>query len=747
MRRFAGAMLAAGFAAATLVPLTLTEAASGASAGQSAPATPSPTASSSQKPSRPGKTPSTPTPAPTPTQRVVPAGPPAPVGGMPKPSANCVSQRGRPHLTSEPWAQRALDFSSVWDLTKGQHVTVAVVDSGIDYTPQLAGRVTRTDLTGGNGEDCVPHGTIVASIIAASDARAKGVPFYGVAPAAHILAIRVQQQEDTGSLSVAARRRTLLNIANGLRYAVAEHAKVINVSIQVSASYPALRAAVAFALNHNVVVVAAAGNDSPGGGQGPFYPASYPGVLSVNAVGQNGQLGDFDVSGTPVSVTAPGVDVASDYPGGFDPANNGTSFATAFVSGEAALVRAAYPRLSAAQVVHRIIATADGGAGAHTGAGMINPVQAVTEVLPRQSAGAGAAAAGPASRVPVPRPSGVSSATRTVAFSVTGGAIGVAALVAIGAVVVPQGRRRHWRAGRFGSAPIPITSSDTAPGPARPKRAAQPEQAAGAKRQADPGRPAETGTGRPAETRRARRARRPARPKPAARPERTAEADRAAQLPRPSGPSQLPGPGQLPGTGWLPGPSQLPPSQPPASIEPTARQRPAPGQVPGTGGPPVPGYRTPPPAQPPAPRQQPPYRQTPDTGQPPAPRYAPPSPAQPATPVQQDPYRQTPDTGEPPAPRYEPPQATQRPTPGQQDPYGHIPGIGQPSAARHGPTATGAQPPPPGQQLTSGYVPAADQPAPADRPGTGRQPEVGEPPSEPPPPAPRRSRGARHRRR
>ena len=359
---------------------------------------------------------------------------------MPEPSANCLSQRGRTHLTSEPWAQRALDFSSVWDLTRGQHITVAVVDSGIDYTPQLAGRVSRVDLTGGNGEDCIPHGTIVASIIAASDARAKGIPFYGVAPAAHILSIRVQQQEGTSGQTDAQRRKTLADIANGIRYAVVKHAKVINVSIQVSASYPALRSAVEFALHRNVVVVAAAGNDNPGGGQGPFYPASYPGVLSVNAVDQYGQLGGFDVSRTPVSVTAPGVDVASDYPGGFDPSNNGTSFATAFVSGEAALVRAAYPQMPAAQVVRRIVATAAGRTGAHTGAGMINPVQAVTAVLPPHPA-----TPAPAHLVPVPRPRAVNSYTRTVALSVTAGALLTAALVAIGAVVVPQGRRRHWR--------------------------------------------------------------------------------------------------------------------------------------------------------------------------------------------------------------------------------------------------------------------------------------------------------------
>lgn len=471
MRRFAGAALASGFAICALVPLTILAGAAGASAVRSAraagavsAATPAPSASGSASPKPTRAAGPTGQPVPPPTLQAAPPGPPKPVRGMPEPSANCLSQRGRTHLTSEPWAQRALGFSSVWDLTRGQHVTVAVVDSGIDYTPQLAGRVSRVDLTGGNGEDCIPHGTDIASIIAASDARARGIPFYGVAPAAHILSIRVQQQEGTSGQTNAQRRKTLMDIARGIRYAIAEHAKVINVSIQVSASYPALRAAVEFALRRGAVVVAAAGNDSPGGGQGPFYPASYPGVLSVNAVDQYGQLGGFDVSRTPVSVTAPGVNVASDYPGGFDPSNNGTSFATAFVSGEAALVRAAYPRLTAAQVVHRIIATAAGRTGAHTGAGMINPVQAVTAVLPPQRA-----ASAPPHQVRVPRPRAVNSLTRTVALSVTGGALVTAALVAIGAVVVPLGRRRRWRPGPLAPAPLASpapASALTTPAPA-----------------------------------------------------------------------------------------------------------------------------------------------------------------------------------------------------------------------------------------------------------------------------------------
>jgi membrane-anchored mycosin MYCP len=465
MRRFAGAVLGAGFAISALVPLTIPARPAGAVAGQAgrsagalgsaAAATPSPT----PKTSRSAKPP-TGQPVPPPT----PPGPPAPVQGMPQPSGNCLSQRGRTHLASEPWAQRALDFSSVWDLTRGQHVTVAVVDSGIDYTPQLAGRVSHVDLTGGNGEDCIPHGTIVASIIAASDARARGIPFYGVAPAAHILAIRVQQQEATSGLTDAQRRKTLRDIANGIRYAALKHAKVINVSIQVSAGYPALRSAVEFALRHNAVVVAAAGNDNPGGGQGPFYPASYPGVLSVNAADQNGQLGGFDVNRTPVSVTAPGVNVASDYPGGFDPSSNGTSFAAAFVSGEAALIRAAYPHMPAAQVVHRIIATAAGRTGAHTGAGMINPVQAVTAVLPP-----GPAPSPPEHLVPIPHTRAVNPYTRTVALSVTACALLTAALVAIAAMVIPQGRRRHWRPARLTLPPAPTHVPASAPVPALPR--------------------------------------------------------------------------------------------------------------------------------------------------------------------------------------------------------------------------------------------------------------------------------------
>src|SRR5204863_3482145 len=186
-----------------------------------------------------------------------------------------------------------------------------------------------------------------------------------------------------------------------------------------------LRNAVRYALRHNVVVVAAAGNDigqdgtdanNANDGTGPFYPAAYPGVLAVGAIGPGGVLAGFSDRYTPVGVTAPGVNVTSAYPGTFpaayDAVQNGTSFAAAFVSGVVALVRSAHPGLNAAQVVARIEATAHGATGPGTGHGLVDPVRAVTAVLPAEQA---SAASRPASNPASAAPSGISTPTVALA--------------------------------------------------------------------------------------------------------------------------------------------------------------------------------------------------------------------------------------------------------------------------------------------------------------------------------------------
>src|SRR5690242_12016664 len=363
----------------------------------------------------------------------------ASVRGLPGPVPGCPPELGTAAPAAAPWAQQELGFASVWQRTRGAGVTVAVVDSGVDANPQFGDRVIPgPDLVAGTkpgippGADCVGHGTAVASIIAA--APVPGVSFTGVAPAARILSVKISGT-DTFPTSVT---------PQGIMDAVQFGADVINLSLATPNDVQGLRNAVEYALRHNVVVVAAAGNDIGQGGTdandandgtGPFYPAAYPGVLAVGAIGPGGVLAGFSDRYTPVGVTAPGVNVTSAYPGTFpaayDAVQNGTSFAAAFVSGVVALVRSAHPGLTAAQVVARIEATAHGGTGPGTGHGMVDPVRAVSAVLPAEQAGA-------AGRQASAAPSGLS--TRTVVLAAIAGAFGLAVVVLTAVLVI---RRRH----------------------------------------------------------------------------------------------------------------------------------------------------------------------------------------------------------------------------------------------------------------------------------------------------------------
>jgi membrane-anchored mycosin MYCP len=453
MRRIAAAMLGVALAGAVQGPAV---AAAGSRAQSPRPAT---VQASPKPPARPPARPASKPPGPTKPPHPPPPSLPVPKAVEPSPNLQQCPGQGSSKVTSEPWAQQALDFSSVWPLATGAGVTVAVVDSGVDYSRQLAGKVTAVDLTGTGYQDCVGHGTEIAAIIAASDMQARGVPFEGVAPGARILSIKVNNS-DAGSSAL---------MAQGIRLAAELGAKVINVSI-VSASTPELQSAVDFALQHGAVVVAAGGNDEDQTGTGPFYPASYPGVLSVGAVASDGARSSFSDVRSHVAVTAPGEDVTSDSPWGYQ-VNNlaGTSYATAFVSGVVALLRSRYPGLSPAEVVKRITETANGAAGVGTGNGLINPLQAITGVLPAGAATSPSAAVTPQA-VPVSRARPPDRAAIDAGMEITAAALAAALLVSVGGVVIIQGRRRRWRAAR---AQIPAAEGEAAgtpgPGPFGPK--------------------------------------------------------------------------------------------------------------------------------------------------------------------------------------------------------------------------------------------------------------------------------------
>jgi type VII secretion-associated serine protease mycosin len=372
---------------------------------------------------------------PNPTGRCTPVTP-----GQPDPGTQNVSFF-KP-TTGTPWAQTTLSYPSVWRLTEGGGVTVALIDSGVDANPQLNGRieVRRNFASAPSGPadgDCVGHGTMAAGLIAASSQNGG---LGGMAPQATILSLKITNTDVITNVNV---------VAKAINAAVADHVQVINMSLASTSGSPALAAAVQNAISNNIVVVAAAGNDGPDPANpkttdtGPFYPAAYPGVLSVGAVDQNGALASFSDQKTPVGVTAPGDNITSTYPGtnGDSYANSqGTSFAAPLVAGLAALVRARYPQLSVAQVVQRIEETADGNEGPGTGYGLINPVQALTAaVIPAENRSQSTA-------VTINRPA-ANGTQKTVTLALTGGAIAIVVIVLAAAVVIPAGRRRRWRPG------------------------------------------------------------------------------------------------------------------------------------------------------------------------------------------------------------------------------------------------------------------------------------------------------------
>ncbi|RZS90379.1 type VII secretion-associated serine protease mycosin [Motilibacter rhizosphaerae] len=387
---------------------------------------------------------------------------------LPGPGARAATRecvRTTSATTPQPWQLSRLQPQRVWALTQGAGITVAVIDSGVDAASvHLRGAVVAgPDVLGRPGgpstTDCSGHGTAVASLVAGRPVA--GSPFEGIAPAARILAVRQTEQ-----VQGAQPRGDAHGLALALRAAVDQGAQVVNVSVTAPGSTPELAAAVQYALSRDVVVVAAAGNDTgsvpaaPDGTPPTFYPAAYPGVLAVGASDQSDAVADVSHPAPYVAVAAPGKDViaaGANGPGRYVTAS-GTSFATPLVAGTAALVRAYHPELSARQVVARIVATADAPPQGRTqglGAGIVDVAAAVTAVLPAE--GAAGRPAGHPTPPPVVRAAPRSPAV-PVALATAGAGLGLALLAAVATMVLPRGRRRRWQPGRRSGATRPSPS-------------------------------------------------------------------------------------------------------------------------------------------------------------------------------------------------------------------------------------------------------------------------------------------------
>ncbi|MEC3919260.1 type VII secretion-associated serine protease mycosin [Nocardia sp. CDC160] len=371
-------------------------------------------------------------------------------------SVCAVAGQSTPTLDA-PVAQKILNLPDAWRFSHGEGQKVAVIDTGVNRHIRLPNLQPGGDFVSDSDGtvDCDAHGTLVAGLIAAQPGADDG--FSGVAPASTILAIRqlssAYQKKGSGANepgSIAdTGYGTVLSLAAAVVRAVDLGATVINLS-EDSCSPPGgdrpdgvLGAAVKYAFDRNVVVVAAAGNLEQGTGcdtqntsagwnavQTIVTPAWFgPYVLSVASVDNDGQPSGFSMHGPWVGVAAPGTKLISldNKPGGTGLVDSvlgssgplpldGTSFSSAYVSGVAALVRARFPELNAGQVIERIERTALNPASGRddlVGYGLVDPVAALTAQLPTTPVAAGADV--PRMHPPLPTPPYVDPLPRRIA--------------------------------------------------------------------------------------------------------------------------------------------------------------------------------------------------------------------------------------------------------------------------------------------------------------------------------------------
>ncbi|MDO8506724.1 MAG: S8 family serine peptidase [Candidatus Limnocylindria bacterium] len=316
-----------------------------------------------------------------------------------------------PYVGLGQWGPKKIFLDRAIDLAQStQAVTVAIIDTGVDAThPDLTGVVRPgAAFVSATSPECAPfqstgakddnsHGTHVAGIIAAL--QNNGIGISGIAANARILPIKSLDCTGTGSVS---------DIAEGITYAVSQGARVINISLGSSTESATLRSAVQYAISRNVLIVAAVGNCGvPPGSSAPprclgtanlvEYPGAYPGVLGVGATAMDDTLAAFSTQGPQVSVTGPGVRIVSTTPSystyqsergatlGYG-AFSGTSQATPFAAGVAAMLLGADPSLTAALLIDRLKSTADDlgvpGTDIMYGAGRLNALRAMSATVP-----------------------------------------------------------------------------------------------------------------------------------------------------------------------------------------------------------------------------------------------------------------------------------------------------------------------------------------------------------------------------
>ncbi|KKQ51327.1 hypothetical protein A2865_03090 [Candidatus Woesebacteria bacterium RIFCSPHIGHO2_01_FULL_39_17] len=250
------------------------------------------------------------------------------------------------------WGLEKINAKGGWDKSHGLNsIDVAIVDTGVNNShPDLAGKISASvnciysSCPGFTTNDPDGHGTHVAGIAAGITNNSQGIA--GLLWEGRIMSVKALDDTGNGYYSW---------IANGIVWAADNGAEVINLSLGGNSNSSTLANAVTYAWNKGSVLVAAAGNSSS---TSPKYPAYFSNVIAVSATDQNDAKAYFSNYGSWVELAAPGVSILSTYENGYEYLS-GTSMATPFVSGLAALIFAQNPLWDNKDVRTQIESTAD----------------------------------------------------------------------------------------------------------------------------------------------------------------------------------------------------------------------------------------------------------------------------------------------------------------------------------------------------------------------------------------------------
>jgi len=276
---------------------------------------------------------------------------------------------------SYQWHIPETKFDQAWPLLRNKNeIVIAIIDSGVNaFHPDLKNKVLNGyDFYNNDADasDDYGHGTFVAGIIAASE---NSIGVKGLNDLARIIPIKVLGETGQG---------TYEDTASGIIWAADHQSKIINLSIGSYAFSSLLRDAINYALEKGCVVVSASGNE---GIKKAMYPAAYPDVIAVSALGQDGKIWPESNKGGYIDVCAPGEKILSTGLKDSYILSGGTSASAAIVSALAAMLVSEYPDVSNIYVRQRIAQTAedlgDNGRDPIYGNGKINAYAAFSNEL------------------------------------------------------------------------------------------------------------------------------------------------------------------------------------------------------------------------------------------------------------------------------------------------------------------------------------------------------------------------------